>query len=96
VTRSITAFVGIAYALAIATGAAVTLTGNHSFGYLAMFIPAIALLIVSITSDDGLHINWKQLPLVWAPVALLLIPALLHSVMLPLTAVLEGGLPWTG
>jgi membrane protease YdiL (CAAX protease family) len=92
--RSIPAFVAVAYILAIAAGLAVKLTGKHELGYFTMFIPAIAVFAVSITTGDSLRINWKRFPLAWTPVALLLIPALLHSVMLPLTAALEGGLPW--
>ena len=93
-TRSTAAFVAIAYTLAVVIGAAVARTGKHGFAYLTMFIPAIAVLVVSTTTGEGLRIDWKRLPLRYAPLALLLIPSLLHSVMMPLTAALEGGLPW--
>src|SRR5690348_2201608 len=94
VNGSITVFIGITYALAIATGLAVKLTGKNGLGYFSMVIPALAVLVISIAIGDGLRIDWKRFPLSWAPVALLLIPVLLHSVMLPLTASLEGDLPW--
>ena len=86
--------VGAAYALSIAIGLAVGLTGGHEskfvgLGYAAMFVPAIAVLVVSVTTGDGLRICWSNFPLKYVPLALLLIPGVLHAAMLPATFAFE-------
>jgi membrane protease YdiL (CAAX protease family) len=92
-------FIGITYLLAIAIGLAVGFTGGHQsrlvgLGYAAMFIPAVALLVVRFALKEDLRIRWTRFPLNYVPLAVLLIPVLLHAVMLPVTAAFEGGLPW--
>jgi membrane protease YdiL (CAAX protease family) len=98
-TRAVRIFIGVAYALAIAIGIVVKATGGHEssllgLGYAAMFVPAIAVLVVRFTTNEGLAIDWNRLPLRYVPIAVLLIPVVLHAVMLPVTAYFEGGLPW--
>lgn len=98
-TRATLAFVGITYTLAIAIGLAVGLTGGHQsrfvgLGYAAMLVPAVAVVIVRSATGKGLRINWSRFPVKYVPLAVLLIPAVLHAVMLPVTAHFEGGLPW--
>src|SRR5882724_6785005 len=98
-TRAILTFVGITWLLAIAIAAAVALTGGHEsrfvgLGYAAMFVPAIAVLVVRFTMNQDLHIVWSRFPLKYIPLGLLLIPVALHAVMLAFTAALEGRLPW--
>ena len=97
--KTIVAFVGIAYALAIALSLVIGLTGGHEsrfigFAYLSMFLPAIAVLIVKLVTHEAPQLHWDNFPLKWLPVALFLIPAVLHAVMLPLTAILHHGVPW--
>src|SRR5215510_3720882 len=98
-TSAIPVFIGIAYAFAIAIGVAVALTGGHRspllwLGYAAMFVPAIAVLIVRSTMNEGLRIDWNRFPLRYVPFAVLLVPIVLHAAMLPVATVLEGSLSW--
>ena len=98
-TPAILVFIGIAYAFAIAIGVAVALTGGHRspllwLGYASMFVPAIAVLIVRSTMNEGLRIDWSRLPLKYVPLSVLLVPIVLHAVMLPVAGALEGRLVW--
>jgi hypothetical protein len=52
-----------------------------------MFLPAVSVLIVSATMKEPPRIRWDRLPLRYLPVALFLIPVVLHAVMLPLMAI---------
>jgi membrane protease YdiL (CAAX protease family) len=100
--RAILVFVGITYALSIALGLAVGLTGGHKsslvrLGVITMFVPAIAVLVVGFSMKEKVpSFGWSRVPLKYLPLALLLMPVVMHAVMLPLTAALEGGLPWQG
>jgi membrane protease YdiL (CAAX protease family) len=97
--RPILAFVLIAYALSIALGLVVGFTGGHTspfagLGLMSMFFPAISVLIVWLGMGEKVRsMGWDRFPLSYVPL-ILLMPAVLHAVMLPLTAILEGGLPW--
>lgn len=98
--KAIVVFVGITYLLAAALGLTVGLSGGPQspllgLGFLGMLIPAIGVLIVRWTMGERLNIAWSRFPLRYLPVALLLIPLVLHATMLPLMAAFEGGhLPW--
>jgi len=97
--RAIIAFVALAYGLGIALSLGIGLTGGHhspfvGVGYLSMIIPAVAVLIVSVTMRDPPRIDWGWLPVEYVPVALLLIPFVLHASMLSFVWMREGGLPW--
>ena len=97
--KAILTFIAIAFGLSIALGLFIALTGGHNspyigLGFISMFIPAIAALIVRVTMNEGPQINWKKFPLKYLPLTLLLIPVVMHAVMLPLTIVQEGSLPW--
>src|SRR5215831_308638 len=59
-----------------------------------MFLPAIAVLIVRAVYHEGPQICWERFPLRYLPVALFLMPALMHAVMLPLMAAATGGIQW--
>src|SRR5262249_2189336 len=77
----------------------VGLTGGHQSAFiglsvLSMFFPAFGVLAVNIGMKQPLSIDWQRFPLCYIPVALFLMPAVMHVVMLPLTSALEGGLPW--
>jgi membrane protease YdiL (CAAX protease family) len=100
-TRSIAmkAFVVIAYALSITLSLVVGLTGGHEspligLRFLSMFIPAVAVLIVNSAMNEDLRVDWNRLPLKYMPLALLLLPVVIHAAMLPVTAAYEGRLPW--
>jgi hypothetical protein len=59
-----------------------------------VFLPAVAVLIVNLATHEPPELHWDVFPLKWLPLALFLIPAVLHTVMLPLTASLNRGVPW--
>jgi uncharacterized protein len=98
-SRGILAFIGIACALSVALSLLIGLTGGHEsalipLSYLSMFLPAIAVLFVTLVMNEPPRIRWNSFPIRFLPVALFLIPGVLHSVMLPLTRRIEGGLQW--
>jgi membrane protease YdiL (CAAX protease family) len=95
----IKAFVVIAYALSITLSLVVGLTGGYEspligLRYLSMFIPAVAMLVVNSAMNEDLQVDWNRLPLKYVPLALLLLPVVIHAAMLPVTAAYEGRLPW--
>ena len=97
--KEIMAFVAITYTLSIALSLVVGLTGGRESGliglaFLSMFLPASAVLIVNSITNEGLRLRWDRFPLRYLPVALFLIPAELHAVMLPLMARFGAGLQW--
>jgi membrane protease YdiL (CAAX protease family) len=59
-----------------------------------MFLPACAVLVVSSITNEGLRIRWGRFPLRYLPVALFLIPGVLHAVMVPLLTKSAHGVPW--
>ena len=96
---AIAGFVAIAYALSIALSLMIGFTGGYQsslFGlrFLAMAIPAVAVLIAGSVMNEPLGIDWSRLPLRYVPVALLLFPIVLHVAMVPVTVAYEGHLPW--
>jgi len=97
--KGIFVYVASAYALSIALSLVVGLTGGYhsaliGLAYLSMFLPAVAVLIVSSVMNDAPRVRWDYLPLRYLPVALFVIPGVLHAVMLPLMAILQGGVQW--
>ena len=95
----ITAFVVAAYALSIALSLVIGLTGGHqspliALSYLSMFLPAVAVLIVRVTLHESPRLHWDTLPVRYLPVALFLIPVVMHAAMLPVMAALSGGIQW--
>jgi CAAX protease family protein len=99
VNRAVSIFIAIAYALSIALSLVVGLTGGQDspfFGlrYLSMIIPAVAVLAVRFAMNERVRVDWGRLPLQYVPVALFLMPAVLHLSMLPVTAAIDSGLPW--
>ena len=98
-SAAIKAFVAVAYALSIALSLVVGLTGGYEsplvgLRFLSMFIPAVAVLIVNSAMNEDLEVDWNRLPLQYVPLALLLLPVVIHAAMLPVTAAYEGRLPW--
>jgi membrane protease YdiL (CAAX protease family) len=100
-TRGILAYVGIAYALSIALSLVVGLTGGYQsrfvfgFGVASMFVPTVAMLVVKFAMNEKVQsFGWNRFPLRYLPIALLLMPIVMHAVMLPVAAALWGTLPW--
>jgi hypothetical protein len=96
--KAILAFVATAYALSIALSLVVGLTGGHEsrfigLAYLSMVLPAVSVLIINSTMKEAPRLRWDQLPLKYLPVAMFLIPGVLHAVALPLLAA-SGGIQW--
>jgi membrane protease YdiL (CAAX protease family) len=95
--KPILAFVATAYGLSVALSLVVGLTGGYDspligLRYLSMFVPGIAVLIVGSAMDEKPIIR-SEFPFRYVPVALFLIPGLLHAVMLPTMTIAEG-LQW--
>lgn len=100
-TCGILLFVGIAYALSIGLSLIVGLTGGYQSrfafpcGVAGMFMPTVAVLILGSAMKQSVwSFGWNRFPLRYLPIALLLMPLVLHAVMLPAAAALWGGLPW--
>ena len=98
-SRGIIAFIGTAYALCVALSLLIGLTGGHEsplipLSYLSMFLPTIAVLFVAPVMNDRPNICWNSFPIRFLPVALFLIPAVLHALMLALMVGIDGGLQW--
>ena len=96
--RAVKAFIAIASTLAVALSLVVGMTGGHQspligLGFVTMFVPTIAALVVGSAIREGLRIDWTRLPPAYLPVALFLIPLTLHVAMLSTVAVV-GPLPW--
>ena len=97
--KGILVYVTLVYALSIALSLVVGLTGGYGspligLAYLSMFLPAVAVLIVSSAMNDGPRVRWDYLPLRYLPLALFVIPGVLHAVMLPSMVILQGGAQW--
>jgi membrane protease YdiL (CAAX protease family) len=97
--KAITAFVATAYGLAIALSLVIGLTGGYNsafigLAYLSMILPSIAVAIVNSAMNEPPRIRWDRFPLRYLPVAIFLIPGVLHVTMLPLMASVGGGIQW--
>jgi membrane protease YdiL (CAAX protease family) len=99
VNHAVLGFVAVAYALSIALSLVIGLTGGYhsrliGLGYLSMLIPTIAVLITNAATHEKVRsMGWDRFPLQYVPVAILLMPIVMHAVMLP-TAAFAGGLQW--
>jgi uncharacterized protein len=97
--HAILAFVATASAQSLALSLAIGLTGGYrsrwiEFGFLSMLIPSISALVANATVRDRQRpINWGRLPLRYLPLALFIMPLVLHAVMLPAAAAM-GRLHW--
>jgi CAAX protease family protein len=95
------AFITLAYTLSIALSLVVGSTGGaqsrfaFGSGVASMFVPAVATLVVVLAMKARApSLGGKRLPLRYLPIALLLMPVVMHAVMLPVASYLWGGLPW--
>jgi len=98
--KAIAAYLAIVYALSIALSLLIGLTGGRASSFaglslLTMFMPAIAVLIVSVLWCERPHIASRMPALRYVLFALFFIPGLMHAVMLPLMTTLSGGLHWS-
>ena len=97
--KPILVFVGAAFGLSIALSLVIGLTGGYQsrligLGYLSMVAPTLAVAVAHFATNEAPHIHWGRFPLRYLPVALFLVPGVLHAVMLPLMAIAGGGLHW--
>jgi membrane protease YdiL (CAAX protease family) len=97
--KAIAAFIVSTFVLSIALSLVIGLTGGHKspliiLAYLSMLFPALSVLILNLAMKEPPHIHWDRFPVKYLPVALFLIPCVLHVVMLPLMATIGGGLRW--
>jgi membrane protease YdiL (CAAX protease family) len=94
-------FIVFAYALAIALSFVIWLTGGHEspllfLSLISMFIPAAAVVAARFLTGEKLHADWHLPPKRYFPLALFLMPATMHTVMLSATVILTGEVPWQG
>jgi membrane protease YdiL (CAAX protease family) len=89
--RPVARYLGAAFGLSIALSVVLAATGaqRSPAAFLAMVIPAAALVVVGAPSVD-----WGRFPAAYLPAALFLMPAVMHAAMLPVTVLYAGGIPW--
>jgi membrane protease YdiL (CAAX protease family) len=97
--NAILVFVATAYSLSITLSLIVGFTGGHEssligLAYLSMFLPAVSVLIVNSTMTEAPRVRWNRFPVKYLPVALFLIPGVMHAVVLPLLMTVYGGVQW--
>ena len=99
-SRSIWIYLFITFSLAVLLSFSISLTGGHTskwinLAYLAMFIPAVAVLVLRLLKVSSLIVEWQRFPLEWIPGALFIFPVIIHAVCLPLVAWQNNGeIPW--
>jgi len=92
--QSILVFVAMAYAQSLALSLVVGLTGGYEsrwigLGYLSMLIPAISAQIAkAATRKKQGTVGWGAFRLPYLPLALFLMPFVMHAAMLPVAAAL--------
>jgi membrane protease YdiL (CAAX protease family) len=99
--RPIVTFIAVASLLAIAFAFATSVTGGPhgplgAAGFVTMLIPALSAAILRAATGEDTRIDWSRLPRRYLPVALFLIPAVMHAAMLPAMHAAAGRLPWSG
>ena len=97
-SRAVSAFIVVVYALSVALSLLVGLTGGYrsafaGVGFAAMFVPTIAVILVHSMTQGTSQIDWSRFPVSFLPLALLLIPVTLHAGMLTVMSA-AGPLPW--
>jgi len=98
--RTILAFTATVFTLAVAFSVAVRATGGPrspilDIGFATMLLPAFVCYLLRVFADEGTRIDWSRLPISYVPVALLLMPIVMHAAMLPTMRAVAGRLPWT-
>lgn len=97
--KRIATYVAVAFAMSAILSLIVGLTGGYQsplvgLQFLTMFIPALTVMVVRPLSGGALTLDWHRLSWTYLPVALLLLPIVMHAAMLPVAASYEGRLPW--
>jgi len=94
-------FAGVAFAMSILLSLFIGFTGGHASpyiaaGYISMLIPAVTVFLLHLILRMAYPVvEWDVFPISWLPLALFLLPASLHAVLLPTYAHFSGnGLPW--
>jgi membrane protease YdiL (CAAX protease family) len=94
-------FIVITFSLSVLLSIFIGVSGGHESKFIwlqftSMAIPAITVIIMSnIFKAPVAKIEWNRFPVRWLPLALLLMPIIIHVVCLPLIAFLNSGnLPW--
>src|SRR5690348_4430741 len=92
-------FLGVAFGGSILLSLGIGLSGGSTSSLLwlaplTMFVPALAVLAVRVTTGVPLGIDGMYLPLRWLPAALFILPLAIHAICLPGVFFLEGKLPW--
>jgi membrane protease YdiL (CAAX protease family) len=99
--KGIATYIALAFAFGVALSLIVGVTGGYrspfiGLRFFSMFIPAVAVLGVRSLTRTAVDIEWHRVSWTYVPVALLLLPFVLHAAMVPVTVAYEGRLPWQG
>jgi membrane protease YdiL (CAAX protease family) len=97
--QAISAYIALVYGLSIALSVLIGLSGGHEsrligLSYLSMFLPAIAVALVYAATKEAPLVCWRCFRWSYLPMALFLMPAVLHLTMLPIMAAINGVLQW--
>lgn len=93
--RAVLVFIAIAYTLSVALSLLIGLTGGFrsrwiGLGYVSMLFPAVsAFLTNALMRDQRRAIGWDRFPFAYLPLALFLMPLVMHAAMLPTAAALN-------
>ena len=96
----LTLFLCWTFGASVALSVLVALTGGRASPYLsfapvAMFIPAIGVLLSRIIFEDRtIGVRWTVRPFKMIPVALFVFPLVIHLFALPAVYFIEGRIPW--
>jgi membrane protease YdiL (CAAX protease family) len=95
---AVLSYILIAYALAWALSGVVWATGGHQspvigLAFATMLVPAVAAGIVGAVTNERVRIDWNRFPLRYFPVALLLMPVVMQTIILG-QLMAAGPLPW--
>lgn len=99
--RAVLVFIAIVYALSVALSLLIGVTGGYrsrwiGLGYVSMLFPAVSVLITNVVVRDKKRaIGWDRFPFEYLPLALFLMPVVMHAAMLPVAAALDR-LHWQG
>src|SRR4051794_7868503 len=94
-------FTFLTFSLSILLSLFIGLTGGHQSRFIwmqfaSMPIPAFVVLIMNhVFKAPANELDWDRFPIRWLPLALFLMPLVIHTVCLPLISFLNtGSLPW--
>ncbi len=100
ISRVLLIYLLITFGLAVFLSVLAGFTGGHTskfnnLGLLTMFMPAIAVAILSVSKKSLPYIDWKIFPIKWLPIALLIFPFIIHVACLPVVACQNNfNIPW--